>query len=278
MAPKHYLYPLNPKSKQGYRFEDDHGNTFPTSLAGFHDCYSNEATAEWGIYNFADELDDDDFIWVHFSLPISAICAVGKVVGKPKDNSSSGAPKKITIRWDWDKTKLLQSHPIPYSSHKQRVPVSVVRANAKTQTVLNNWLKGKYPPIKKSVTSNVKFNTAEVQVRQGQPEFRLALLAAYDHKCVISGCSTRDALQAAHIKSVADGGLHSTRNGLVLRADLHNLFDRGLITIDENGFVHVEPVVKDHGYRAFHGIKLPMVLQNADMRLLKAHRRKHKGT
>lgn len=278
MAPKHYLYPLNPKSKQGYFFEDDHGNTFPTSLAGFLDCYSNEATADWGIYQCANELSDGDFIWVHFSLPISAICAVGKVIGKPKANPSSGTTKTVTIKWDWERTKQLQTHPIPYSSHKQRVPVSVVRANAKTQTVLNNWLKGKYPPIKKSVTTNVKFKTAEVQVRQGQPEFRLALLAAYDHKCAISGCSTRDALQAAHIKSVAEGGLHSTRNGLVLRADLHNLFDRGLITIDENGFVHVEPVVKDHGYRAFHGIKLPMVLQNADMRLLKAHRRKHKGT
>jgi hypothetical protein len=277
MAPNHYLYPLNPKSKQGYRFEDDHGNTFPTSLAGFLDCYSNEATAEWGVYHCADDLNEGDFIWVHFSLPISAICAVGKIVGKPKDNPSSGAPKKITIKWDWNYTKRLQSHPIPYSSFKQRVPVSVRRANTKTQTVLNNWIKGKYPPIKKSRTTNVRFKTAEVQVRQGQPEFRVALLAAYDHTCVISGCVTRDALQAAHIKSVADGGLHSTRNGLILRADLHNLFDRGLITIDEKGFVHVDPVVKDREYRAFHGLKLPMVLRNADMRLLKSHRKKHKG-
>jgi hypothetical protein len=277
MAPKHYLYPLNPKSKQGYRFEDDHGNTFPTSLAGFLDCYSNEANAEWGVHQRAKELDDGDFIWVHFSLPISAICAVGKVVGKPKDNPSPGAPKLIKIKWDWERTKKLQTHPIPYSSHNQRVPVSVTKANKKTQTVLNNWISEKLPPIKKPKTTNVRFKTAEVQVRQGQPEFRLALLAAYDHKCVISGCVTRDALQAAHIKSVADGGLHSTRNGLILRADLHNLFDRGLITIDEKGFVHVDHVVKDRGYRAFHGLKLPMVLRNADMKLLRSHRKMHKG-
>ena len=277
MAPNHYLYPLNPKSKQGYRFEDDHGNTFPTSLAGFLDCYSNEATAEWGVYHCADDLNEGDFIWVHFSLPISAICAVGRVVGKPKVNSSSSARRIITIKWDWERTKHLQSNPIPYSSYKQRVPVSVRRANEKTQTVLTNWLKMKHLPFKKPSTVNVKFKTAEVQVRQGQPEFRLALLATYDHKCVISGCNTRDALQAAHIKSVADGGSHSTRNGLILRADLHNLFDRGLITIDEHGLVHVDPVVKDRGYRSFNGIKLPLVLQNADMKLLKSHRKKHKG-
>jgi hypothetical protein len=278
MAPKHYLYPLNPKSKQGYHFEDDHGNTFPTSLAGFLDCYSNEATAEWGVYHCAEELNDGDFIWVHFSLPISAICAVGKVDGKPKPNLSSGAPKKVTIKWDWERTMRLQSHPIPYSSFKQRVPVSVRKANSMTQTVLDNWLKGKFPPLKKSPVKTVKFKTAEVQVRQGQPEFRLALLTAYDHKCVISGCATRDALQAAHIKPVTEGGLHSTRNGLILRADLHNLFDRGLITIDEKGCVHIDPVIKDHEYLAFHGRRLPKVLRNADMRLLKAHRKKHKGT
>ena len=115
------------------------------------------------------------------------------------------------------------------------------------------------------------------QIRQGQPEFRRALLALYDHKCVISGCTTRDALQAAHIKSVSDGGTHSTRNGLILRADLHNLFDRGLITIDEKAFVHVDPVIKDLEYRSFHGTKLSSVLLNADMRSLKTHRKKHKG-
>ena len=277
MAPNHYLYPLNPKSKQGYFFEDDHGNSFPTSLAGFLDCYSKEKTAEWGIHHCADELKDGDFIWVHFSLPISAICAVGYVVGTPKSKSSWAPRKALTIRWDWKLTELLQSHPIPYSAYKQRVPISVRRASAKTQSVLDNWLKKKFPRTSKSPPTKVKFKTAEVQIRQGQPEFRRALLALYDHKCVISGCTTRDALQAAHIKSVSDGGTHSTRNGLILRADLHNLFDRGLITIDEKAFVVVDPVIKDLEYRSFHGTKLSSVLRNADMRSLKTHRKKHKA-
>ena len=277
MATNHYLYPLNPKSRQGYFFEDDHGNSFPTSLAGFLDCHSTKETAEWGIYHCADEIKDGDFIWVHFSLPISAICAVGRVIGTPKSKPSWEPRKALIIRWDWKLTELLQSHPIPYSAYKQRVPISVRRANTKTQNILDNWLKKKFLPTSKSPPTKVKFKSAEVQIRQGQPEFRRALLALYDHKCVISGCTTRDALQAAHIKSVSDGGTHSPRNGLILRADLHNLFDRGLITIDEKGCVHVDPVIKDFEYQSFHGIKLASVLRNADMRSLKTHRKKHKG-
>ena len=211
------------------------------------------------------------------SLPISAICAVVRVVGTPNSKHSWAPRKALTIRWDWKLTELLQSHPIPYSAHKQRVPISVRRASAKTQSVLDNWLKKKFPRTSKSPPTKVKFKTAEVQIRQGQPEFRRALLALYDHKCVISGCTTRDALQAAHIKSVSEGGIHSTRNGLILRADLHNLFDRGLITIDEKGCVHVDPAIKDLEYRSFHGTKLSSVLRNADMRSLKTHRKKHKA-
>jgi hypothetical protein len=277
MEPNHYLYPLNPKAKQKYSFEDDHGNVYPTSLAGFLDCYSNTATTEWGIHHCANELKDGDFIWVHFSLPISAIRAVGRVVGTPKQKLLLEPRAALTIRWDWKLTELLQSHPIPYSAYKQRVPISVRKANTNTQFVLDNWLKKKYPRTRKSPPAKVKFKTAEVQVRQGQPEFRLALLALYDHRCVISGCTTRDALQAAHIKSVSGGGSHSTRNGLILRADLHNLFDRGLITIDEKGYVHVDSVIKDLEYQSFHGRKLSSVLRNADMRSLMAHRKKHKG-
>ena len=277
MAPNHYLYPLNPKAKQKYSFEDDHGNVYPTSLTGFLDCYSNAATTVWGIHHCANELKDGDFIWVHFSLPVSAIRAVGRVVGTPKQNLLLEPRAALTIRWDWKLTELLQSHPIPYSAYKQRVPISVRKANANTQIVLDNWLRKKYPRTRKSPPTKVKFKTAEVQIRQGQPEFRLALLALYEHKCAVSGCTTRDALQAAHIKSVSDGGTHSTSNGLILRADLHNLFDRGLMTIDEKGFVHVDSAIKDLEYQSFHGRKLSAVLRNADMRSLMAHRKKHKG-
>ena len=129
------------------------------------------------------------------------------------------------------------------------IPVAVRRANPKTLKILEAWLDKKPSQKTKSHTklsSRVKFRTTEIEVRQGQPEFRLQLLALYDNRCVISGCETRDALQAAHIKSVSDGGSHDLRNGLILRADLHNLFDRGLITISKSGIVSIDSVITEN--------------------------------
>ena len=279
MSANHFLYPLNPKSSQGYFFEDEFGNTYPTSLAGFLDCYLKTKQGKWGVYQSADQIKKGDFIWVHFALPISAIHAVGRAVGPPKIIPNSSTHKELTINWDWELTEKLQKHPIHYSTHKQMVPVSVVRANPKTQSIIENWLANKFPLQPKSGKANssrVKFRTAEIEVRQGQPEFRLQLLALYDNRCVISGCETRDALQAAHIKSVSAGGTHDLRNGLILRADIHNLFDRGLFTIDERGVVSVNSVIRDKEYRKFHGKKLQTVLQNANLKALAAHQRRHK--
>jgi hypothetical protein len=52
-------------------------------------------------------------------------------------------------------------------------------------------------------------------------------LRAYGGKCAISGCSEAGVLQAAQILAVRKGGGHALHNGLLLRADLHNLFDLG---------------------------------------------------
>lgn len=61
----------------------------------------------------------------------------------------------------------------------------------------------------------------------------------YNNKCALTGLSLingggRPEVQAAHIKSVADKGPDSIRNGLALSSTFHWLFDRGLISVDEN--------------------------------------------
>ena len=279
MTVNHYLYPLNPKSKYGYQFEDEIGNTYPTSLAGFLDCYSKTSEAEWGISVLGDEIKKNDLIWVHFALPTSEIRAVGRAAGPAKEKTDWSPRKSLTIKWDWELTKKLQKHPIPFSAHRQMIPVAVRRANPKTIKILEAWL-GKKPSQKTKshtkLSSRVKFRTTEIEVRQGQPEFRLQLLALYDNRCVISGCETRDALQAAHIKSVSDGGSHDLRNGLILRADLHNLFDRGLITISKSGIVSIDSVITENNYRKYNGKKLSNVVKNANLKALAAHQQRHK--
>lgn len=71
-----------------------------------------------------------------------------------------------------------------------------------------------------------------VVMRRGQREFRDALLEAYAGKCAITQCAAIAVLEAAHI--VPYGGEHTNRpdNGLLLRSDIHTLFDLGLLWVD----------------------------------------------
>lgn len=73
---------------------------------------------------------------------------------------------------------------------------------------------------------------AEVVRRRGQKKFRDALIAAYDRKCVITGCDAIEALEAAYISPYRGEHSNHPQNGLLLRADLLSLFDLGLIAID----------------------------------------------
>jgi len=68
--------------------------------------------------------------------------------------------------------------------------------------------------------------------RQGQPGFRRELLEAYDNKCAITGCDLSAALEAAHIVPYWGPHTNHVQNGLLLRSDLHTLFDRGVFGID----------------------------------------------
>ncbi len=71
----------------------------------------------------------------------------------------------------------------------------------------------------------------QIQVRRGQPAFRRALRQQFEDRCVISGCTIVDLLEAAHIEPFAVDANQSPDNGLLLRSDLHTLFDLNLIGI-----------------------------------------------
>ncbi len=70
-----------------------------------------------------------------------------------------------------------------------------------------------------------------IQPRLGQGTFRVAVTDAYGRACAITGEHSLPALEAAHIKSYKREGPHEISNGLLLRADLHRLFDQGYLTV-----------------------------------------------
>ncbi len=68
--------------------------------------------------------------------------------------------------------------------------------------------------------------------RLGQQAFKGVVLDAYGHRCAITGAKIRPVLQAAHILPLPDGGEHRLDNGLLLRSDVHVMFDRGYLGVD----------------------------------------------
>ncbi len=73
--------------------------------------------------------------------------------------------------------------------------------------------------------------TRTVRVRRGQAAFRTELTARYGEVCALSGPTPSAALEAAHLYSYAQDGTHHPQGGLLLRRDLHRLFDLGLLAV-----------------------------------------------
>ncbi len=92
--------------------------------------------------------------------------------------------------------------------------------------------------------------------RSEQSNFRKILLEEYNNACIITRCTTQTALEAAHIKPFADGGADTLENGLLLRADLHLLFDAYLMAIDpKTSEVHFKET--DKNYNKYTHAKIP---------------------
>ena len=96
------------------------------------------------------------------------------------------------------------------------------------------------------------------KVRLGQGAFRILVTDAYQRRCAISGERTLPVLEAAHIKPYNVDGPHFISNALLLRSDLHKLFDSGYITITPDLKVEVSKRIKEEfengkEYYRFHG-------------------------
>lgn len=70
-----------------------------------------------------------------------------------------------------------------------------------------------------------------VRPRLGQGAFRVVVTDDYQRRCAITGEKTLPALDAAHIRPYGEGGEHDPSNGILLRRDIHSLFDAGYVTI-----------------------------------------------
>jgi putative restriction endonuclease len=105
--------------------------------------------------------------------------------------------------------------------------------------------------------------------RLGQGAFRIAVTEAYSRQCALTDGKVLPALDAAHIRPYGDGGSHIKSNGILLRKDIHCVFDAGYATVDPSYRFVVSHKVKeifDNGdeYRRLHGKKLRLPSREAD--------------
>jgi putative restriction endonuclease len=115
--------------------------------------------------------------------------------------------------------------------------------------------------------------------RIGQGSFRLMVTDTYERRCAVTNERTLPVLEAAHIKPYSEGGQHVVSNGILLRSDIHTLFDEGYVTINPSMQFEVSRKIKEEfengrDYYSLQGrsIRLPAnPLYHPDRRFLEWH-------
>jgi putative restriction endonuclease len=115
-----------------------------------------------------------------------------------------------------------------------------------------------------------RFGSPQVVLpRLGQGTFRVAVTGAYRGSCAVTGEHSMPVLEAAHIRPYEDEGQHTVSNGLLLRADVHPLFDRGYVTVSPDlKFVVSQRLKQEFAngavYYEHHGKQIHLPSQVAD--------------
>jgi len=111
----------------------------------------------------------------------------------------------------------------------------------------------KLRPVKTEEQIHEDYVLTPIRRRRGQGKFRDSLLKVYNNSCAISDVSEPSVLEACHIIPYTGTHSNSISNGIILRADLHTLFDLNLLKINSNHEVEIDPIIKDKKYRSLHG-------------------------
>lgn len=152
----------------------------------------------------------------------------------------------------WDEGYFLLEGFAPDGHAHGRGPTAEVEALAVAREQ-SDTAAGTFSP--ESIWDGRERTIASVVRRRGQPAFRRKLIELYEGRCAISSCDAVEALEAAHIVSYRGPQTNHPSNGLLLRADLHTLFDLGLLAVDASSMTLVIAAsLGGTSYEAFSGM------------------------
>ncbi|QNV37855.1 HNH endonuclease signature motif containing protein [Rothia terrae] len=115
------------------------------------------------------------------------------------------------------------------------------------------------------------FTERTVRTRRGQTQFRAHLFGRFGSTCAFTGPCYLAALDAAHLYSYAQVGEHRAGGGLLMRRDLHSLFDRGLLGIDNHQRITIHEDLTTTQYRPLLGERLKVDIGEQEKALLARH-------
>ncbi len=103
------------------------------------------------------------------------------------------------------------------------------------------------PPTLHAVDSGGEMygDPVAIRPRLGQGGFRILVTDIYRRHCAITGEKALPVLDAAHIRPVSQGGRHQVQNGILMRTDIHRLFDRGYVTVTPDNRFRVSRRIKE---------------------------------
>jgi hypothetical protein len=220
------------------------------------------------------------------------IVAFGEVVGNSREtadignvywnNSSDSEVIRSRVPIEF---RLLANGPLWTDQHPMLEDLSVFRSTggSKFNVTSDQWEQiieiaggwpdssngsNSIPPISISMEDQDDFDPSNLEdqrardyrkivMRVGQPKFRRDLLSAYQNRCAVTGCDVPEALEAAHIYHYQGPETNYVSNGLVLRSDIHALFDKFLLTIDSNTMTVVINQNLEHtSYSNLSGVRI----------------------
>lgn len=153
--------------------------------------------------------------------------------------------------------------PVPESFSKNVVTFKTYSTDSKDGQRLWEWANGSLIEALTGFAEEAeRFGQPTlIRPRLGQGAFRLVVTDAYQRRCAVTGERTLPVLDAAHIRPFAEGGEHSVANGLLLRRDIHCLFDLGYVTVTTDHVFEVSTRIRQEfengrDYYALHGRSL----------------------
>lgn len=119
----------------------------------------------------------------------------------------------------------------------------------------------------------IEWEMRQAKKRLAQGLFRSNVLKAYSKKCAVTGASSVEVLDAAHIQPFMSLASHHVQNGVALRKDIHALFDGGLLGVDDAYSIMVSPRLGDPTYTGLAGRPLSLPAETRSRPSLEALRR-----